>query len=61
MLMAALLIQLPAAWTSAHTDSTRLCNSCALLNHASEAPGITDIKQSGWWWVGGHYRRGQEP
>lgn len=61
MLMAVLLIQLLAAWTGAHTRSAQLRNSCALLSHASEASGITDTKQSGWWWVGGHYRRWQEP
>lgn len=52
MLMAAWLIQLPAAWTAARSCSVQLRNSCALLSHASEAPGITDTKQSCWWGVG---------
>lgn len=39
MLMAALLIQLPAVWTGARTRSARLRNSCASLSHASETPG----------------------
>lgn len=54
MLMAALLIQLPAVWTGAHTRSARLRNSCASLSHASETPGIAGTKQPGWRWVGGH-------
>lgn len=61
MLMATQKIQLPAAWTSARTRFAQLCDSCAVLRHASETPGITHTKQGGWEWEVGRDRGGQEP